>query len=184
METRFLFVYAIIVGVYGWLDVLVQKNSKSIFRSKADDKTYWPIFIFFILNLVAIPFECVLSHRPPALISFFPGIVLCLIATIIRIKGQLDLKHGFSTRVELQLGHMLVRTGLYRYIHHPLYLAIILFLTGADILFLSLYSWIFTLLTIYFIYNRITKEESFLTSQLEGYENYMKSTKKLIPYIW
>jgi protein-S-isoprenylcysteine O-methyltransferase Ste14 len=184
MDTRFLFVYAIIVGVYGWLDILIQKNSKSIFRSKADDNTYWPILIFFIVNLTTVPVEWKLSQRPPATASFISGFVLCIIATVIRIKGQLDLKQGFSTRVELQEGHMLVNTGLYKYIRHPLYLAIILFLTGADILFLSLYSWAFTLLTIYFIHIRITKEESFLTNRLDGYEDYKKSTKKLIPNIW
>jgi protein-S-isoprenylcysteine O-methyltransferase Ste14 len=184
METRFLLVFAIIVGVYGWSDVLAQKNSKSIFRSKADDKTYWPIFIFFILNLIAVLFEALISAKNPASLAFITGLVLCTIATVIRVKGQLDLKHGFSARVELQADHTLVSKGLYRYIRHPLYLALILLLIGSDILFLSKFSWLFTLAAVFFISVRIRKEESFLMERLEGYTKYMELTNKLIPFIW
>jgi protein-S-isoprenylcysteine O-methyltransferase Ste14 len=184
METKFLAAYAIIVGIYGWMDILVQKNSMTIIKSKSKDKTYAPIIITFIINLIAVPVEFSLFKRVLHQLFFFSGMVICLLAIIIRVKGQLDLKHAFSTRVELQPDHTLVKSGLYRYVRHPLYLAVILLLAGADIMFLSLIPWIFTLLTVYFIGLRIKEEESFLKSHLKGYAEYMTNTKKMIPYIW
>jgi protein-S-isoprenylcysteine O-methyltransferase len=112
------------------------------------------------------------------------GCCICLIATIIRVKGQSDLKYAFSTRVELQSDHSLVQTGLYRYIRHPLYLAIILLLAGADIMLCSAVSWAFTVAVIYFIMTRIRAEETFLKQKLEGYGEYIKVTCKMIPFIY
>ena len=177
-------VYMLTIGLYGILDILVQKNSSTIFHSGTSDRTYLPVIVSFIANLAAIPAEWTLMDRGNNHAMMIAGFCICLIATIIRVSAQLNLKHAFSTRVELQEDHALVKTGLYRFIRHPMYLAIIMLLAGADIMLRAEISWIFTLVSVYFIILRIRKEETFLKLRLEGYSEYVKVTRKFIPFIY
>ena len=184
MKMNLLQIYYLIIGIYGFLDLLVQKNSKSVFSSKSNDKTYWPIFISFILTLAALPAEWEFFNKNENIYLAVTGIIICMTATIVRVKGQLDLKNCFSTRIEKQENHVLIKTGSYKIIRHPLYLSILLLMVGANVMLLSYFSWIITGIAFYFIFRRISKEEKFLMDLFTDYSEYMKSTKKVIPYIY
>ncbi len=102
-------VYVLLVGIYGLLDITLQKNSKTILFSKSTDKTYLPILISFILNLTSAPFEFSFFQKSIHLFTFWLGILICMAAIFTRIKGQIDLGSGFSTRIEKQANHQLSR---------------------------------------------------------------------------
>ena len=166
------------------MDIIFQKNKKSILTLKSKDRTYLPVLLTFVLTLIFIPFEFDFLHKHiswPLLIS---GIIICIIATIVRLKGHFDLGYGFSTRVEKQVNHKLVTSGIYRLIRHPMYLAIILLLTGACIMLKTIFAWIFVIMNIYALTIRIKKEETFMIKNFPEYENYMNKTYKLIPYLY
>ena len=166
------------------LDLFFQKNSKTIVSSKSKDKTYLPIIASFMLVMFFVPFEYILFGRTLNPVLFGIGITICLLATFIRVKGQLDLKNGFSTRIEKQEGHELVTTGLYGLIRHPLYLAIILFMVGSCLMLSAQFSWIVALVCIFTLKVRIDREEEFLSQNFEGYKAYQQRTKKIIPFVW
>ena len=177
-------IYLLIVVVYGLLDIFFQKNSKTILFSKSSDKTYLPILITLILDLTFVPFEFSHFERPIHIFTFWVGILICIVAIFIRIKGQLDLGLGFSTRIEKQVNHHLVTKGLYARIRHPLYLAILLLLVGANLMLSAYYSWIFLIVNVYALKKRIDKEEEFMIKNFSGYSDYIKRTKRIIPFIW
>jgi protein-S-isoprenylcysteine O-methyltransferase Ste14 len=176
--------YALLIAVYGMLDILVQKNSKTIVQSKSTDRTYLPILISFALTLTSAPFEWHFLHKTLHLQLLLIGSFFCLVAIFVRVKGQLDLKYGFSTRIEKQDKHELITNGMYCYVRHPLYLALILLLTGTNLMLNSYYSWAAELVCVYFIIVRIKHEEAFLLKEFVEYRGYMKKVKRLIPFVY
>jgi len=177
-------IYVLIIGVYGILDILVQKNKKSIVSLKSKDRTYLPIVLTFILTLIAVPVEYINLHKYSSWALMITGIGICAVATFIRTKSHFDLRHGFSTRIEIHEKQKLVTTGLYTMIRHPMYLAIILLLIGACIMLKALYSWIFVIINFITLQIRIKKEEEFLMANFPEYPNYMKKTYKLFPFLY
>jgi protein-S-isoprenylcysteine O-methyltransferase Ste14 len=177
-------IYALVIGFYGVLDIIIQKNKKSIISFKSKDRTYLPVFLTFIITLIAVAIEYSYLDKKVTWPFMITGIVICIIATLVRVKGHLDLKHGFSTRVEKQKNHELVTTGIYGIIRHPMYLALILLQTGACIMLKSTFSWIFVIINFYTLHIRIKKEEAFLKENFPEYISYMKKTYRLFPFIY
>jgi protein-S-isoprenylcysteine O-methyltransferase Ste14 len=90
-----------------------------------------------------------------------------------------------TARVQEDRDHQVVETGPYRLIRHPMYLG--LFLLGAALPLALGSFWALipgSLFSLTFIY-RTAQEDSFLSSNLPGYEDYMQRTQnRLIPGIW
>jgi protein-S-isoprenylcysteine O-methyltransferase Ste14 len=177
-------IYALVIALYGIMDIVIQKNKKSIVSLKSKDRTYLPVLISFIITLAAVPFEYNILHKQVSWPVMISGIIICIIAASIRIKGHLDLGHGFSTRVEKQENHKLVTSGIYSLIRHPMYLAIILLLTGACLMLKAAFSWIFVILNFYTLHIRIKKEEKFMSENFPEYVSYINKTYKLFPFLY
>lgn len=104
----------------------------------------------------------------------------------IRAAAIITLGRGFSANVALRAGQTLQRRGLYRLVRHPSYL-------GLELIFLALAlhtcTWVCfgvalvppTLALLY----RIHVEERALRAAFGAdYEDYSRSTKRLIPYLY
>jgi protein-S-isoprenylcysteine O-methyltransferase Ste14 len=79
---------------------------------------------------------------------------------------------------------ILVKTGIYKYIRHPLYSSLILIAWGAflkDISFLS--ASLAILATIFSTATAIVEEGENIQRFGDVYTHYMKSTKRFIPFI-
>lgn len=88
-------------------------------------------------------------------------------------------------RIQEERGHTVVSTGPYRYVRHPMYAAILVFVVGTSLLLGSWYGILFGLLFLAMLARRAMLEESTLRDQLPGYAAYMGQVKyRLIPYIW
>ena len=90
-----------------------------------------------------------------------------------------------SRTVEVQEGQVVVDTGLYGIVRHPMYaVTILLFLSMP----LVLGSWIsFGVFLIFplLMVKRIRSEEILLEAELPGYRDYQKKVRyRLIPFIW
>ena len=117
--------------------------------------------------------------------TFYPGIVLMLLGIIVRQWSIFVLGRFFLGTVGTQEGQKVVKNGPYKLIRHPAYAGAILTLTGLG---LALQSWgavLITLLIFSLAYGyRIHIEENALILKLGNeYMNYMKRTKRIIPYI-
>jgi len=87
--------------------------------------------------------------------------------------------------VQKERGHKVITTGPYRYIRHPMYVAVIVLLYSIPVALGSLWTLIPGLvLTILFII-RTHFEDKTLHDELEGYKAYSTKVKyKLFPGIW
>lgn len=117
---------------------------------------------------------------------FWAGIVIMCGGLVLRHWSIVVLGSSFRTTVELGAGQRVVRTGPYRLVRHPSYTGILLFCLGYGLIAQNWLSLIAAVIfpTVALLY-RISIEEAALVEGLGAeYEDYQKTTKKLIPLIW
>ena len=98
-------------------------------------------------------------------------------------------KAGFrqlsSTRLQIVEDQRLITGGVYGLVRHPLYLGDMLRNYGIAMVFSSLYGLLFMLAANLFLVTRIRMEEEMLLEAFgDEYSDYMKRTKRLIPFIY
>ncbi|MGA2677632.1 MAG: isoprenylcysteine carboxylmethyltransferase family protein [Methanobacterium sp.] len=117
--------------------------------------------------------------------AFYLGIISMILGIIIRQLSIAFLGRFFSPTINIQKDQEVVDNGPYKLIRHPSYTGGLLILIGLG---LALQSWgavLITLLILSLAYGyRIHVEEKLLVTELgDEYIDYMKRTKRLIPYI-
>ncbi len=128
--------------------------------------------------------------RQPQTISTLPlhniiGLGLFILGLTIMTVGQITLFRNYSGTVIIREGHQLVTYGIYRFTRNPMYLGLIMVVTGLPVYTASLYGFWASLVLIPIILNRIRLEEKLLTEEFqETFQKYKKTTKKLIPFIY
>lgn len=115
------------------------------------------------------------------------GLIIFIAGFLVSVLARISLSSNWSAGYEYQIkkDHELIIKGIYEYIRHPIYLAIILMLVGIELVVGS-HLWIAALMiTSYVMINWANREEKLLTNHFgQKYKNYMKKTKKLIPFIY
>jgi protein-S-isoprenylcysteine O-methyltransferase Ste14 len=95
------------------------------------------------------------------------------------------LKKNFSTRLRIREGHTLVKNGIYHWIRHPAYLGIIIAYLGVPVLLSSVLGFLVMLLIVPLLLQRIKLEERMLIERFGAeYEEYMRQSKKLVPFLY
>lgn len=117
---------------------------------------------------------------------FFVGTIIIWIGVVFRFWAIRTLGKFFRTTVMIQEDHRVIKTGPYRFLRHPAYTGTLLALTGIAI---GIGNWVSLILleAISFIgiNRRIVVEENALLKSLgKDYLEYMKKTKKIIPFIY
>jgi protein-S-isoprenylcysteine O-methyltransferase Ste14 len=130
-----------------------------------------------------LPHAAVLWNRAPL---FFVGISMMLLGIALRWYSAAVLGKYFTFDVAVQSGQILIEVGPYRYIRHPSYSGALLTLLGFG---LALGNWAgltAALLCLGSAYAyRISVEEAALTSLLgDSYKQYMKRTRRLVPFLF
>jgi protein-S-isoprenylcysteine O-methyltransferase Ste14 len=88
-------------------------------------------------------------------------------------------------RVDKEAGHVVITTGPYAVVRHPMYSGYLLWFFSMSIALSSLYGLIPVVFITILLIVRIPLEEKLLHEELEGYTEYTKNVKKrLIPWIW
>jgi protein-S-isoprenylcysteine O-methyltransferase Ste14 len=116
---------------------------------------------------------------------FYPGIFLMVIGIIVRQWAIFILGRFFTLTISVTKNQNVIDYGPYRFIRHPSYLGLYLTAIGIGI---ASGSWggILVIISLFglAIGYRIHVEEKFLISELgDDYVQYMKRTKRLIPFI-
>jgi protein-S-isoprenylcysteine O-methyltransferase Ste14 len=116
---------------------------------------------------------------------FYPGIVLIVIGIIVRQWAIFTLGRFFTLAVGTQKNQQVVDYGPYRFIRHPSYLGLLIVLLGIGV---ALQSWGGVLAIVVIsglaIGYRIHIEEKVMVLELgDNYVQYMKRTKRLIPFV-
>ena len=90
-----------------------------------------------------------------------------------------------SRSIEVMEGQKVVSTGLYGIVRHPMYTATILMFLAMPLVMGSWWAFLVMVPYVLAIVIRIKDEETLLTKELEGYQEYKEKVRwRLIPYIW
>src|SRR6266571_3397746 len=116
---------------------------------------------------------------------FYPGEVLFVVGSALTGWSYAILGRHVSPHVEVLSDHRVVKSGPYRYIRHPGYLGQIVALLGFGLAVQSWLAELTILVTVIGLFGyRIRVEEEFLVSELgDSYVDYMKGTRRIIPFI-
>ena len=121
--------------------------------------------------------------KDPNLFHFF-GLLLFISGITYRIWAIMTLGRYYSHIVREVEGHKIIDSEPYRYIRHPAYTGMILANTGIVLFFFNTATvLIFLLVLVPAIAIRILIEEKTLF-KIEGYPEFAKKRKRLIPAIW
>ena len=132
-------------------------------------------FLFIVILLSGSPLNKLSGSSYTFLL---PAILLVLWAIITMQKSNLRILP------EPSLHATLITNGPYRFIRHPMYTAILL---GSIGLLVHQFTWIRLAIVIALAMVLLIKlnwEEKLLTRKFEAYEQYTKSTYRLIPFIF
>ena len=116
---------------------------------------------------------------------FYLGTVMMLLGIFVREWAVVTLRRYFSYSVRVREDHKVAQNGPYRVVRHPAYTGTMLTIIGLGF---ALRSWagvlvLAVLFTLAFTY-RIKVEEKLLIGELgDDYMQYMKRTKRMIPFI-
>ncbi|MGA2141565.1 MAG: isoprenylcysteine carboxylmethyltransferase family protein [Brevinematales bacterium] len=114
------------------------------------------------------------------------GILMMVAGLSVRIIAALTLG-GYYTRVLRKTkNHRIISSGIYKYVRNPGYLGVISLLAGGGIASGNIFC-IFTILAIVpisYIYRIGAEEKMMLESFGDEYREYMKKTKRLLPFIY
>ena len=112
--------------------------------------------------------------------------IIFLVGYIFMVWAPLHLGKQFSWLVTVQEEHELITDGPFRYMRHPRYSGIILWIFGVALIFLSIAGLVLAVLMSALMLLRIPKEEKMLHEEFgEKWEEYCKTTaKKLIPCVY
>ena len=110
--------------------------------------------------------------------------VLFLLAYL--MWGEVLRENTFLSRtIEVQQGQIVVDSGLYGIVRHPMYAASLLLFLSMPLVLGSIFSFLVMFVYPPLIIRRIHGEERLLKKELPGYEDYMERVKyRLIPFVW
>jgi protein-S-isoprenylcysteine O-methyltransferase Ste14 len=114
------------------------------------------------------------------------GIIFLIIGGIIMIIRRIQLGKYGTPVVHTGEEHKLVTKGLYKIVRHPMYFGAIFMMLGPYLAFRSIFVLIgMMILYIFLLKMRIQFEEETLIGTFgQEYKNYIRGTKKLIPFIY
>jgi protein-S-isoprenylcysteine O-methyltransferase Ste14 len=88
-------------------------------------------------------------------------------------------------KIQSERKQIVISTGPYRYVRHPMYAAVIPFFAGAPLVLGSWYGLVLLPIMVPVLAVRCALEERMLNAGLEGYADYMKRVRyRLIPGVW
>ncbi len=146
------------------------------------------LVVFSLAWFVFIPIDVFRLHLlplPPLWLTNL-GAVLCLAGYGIVFASVWQ--NAFATPIvgdQSERDHVLIDTGLYGRVRHPMYLGVLLFLTGIPLWLQSSAGAILVPLVFAPFVARIHVEEKVLRETLPGYPEYMAETRfRVLPQVW
>jgi len=183
----------LIIWTVGAIDTAIRPFSSKE-REVGLDRYTGLLFVSFILApvVVALSFhenQLIFSKLFPTGITLpvtLVGYLLFIIGGAIMISGRYQIGKFGSGILVIEEDHRLMKTGIYKHIRHPIYAGGVISSFACILIFRSLiFAPISFLYHFFLIYIRLKQEETLLLEKFgDEYEEYMKTSKRLFPFIY
>ena len=143
--------------------------------------------LFFLAWLILMPIDAVRFHwsRMPPWLQLSGAGVLLLSFYLFYITFRENPYLSAAVRIQKDRGQIVVTTGPYSHVRHPMYTGGCLYFLGTALLLGSWYGVLFVPLFVCMIAVRAVLEERMLRERLKGYDAYMKRVRyRFIPHLW
>src|SRR6266496_1889453 len=167
----------------------VTRRSRSRTGMKQDRSTLLVVWLVIMVSVAAGIY--VAKHWAAATLphqrSFvFAGVVLFVAGLLLRWWSVITLGRFFTLDVTIEKDHELVERGPFRMVRHPSYTGVLLAFAGLG---LSLCNWAALLIILLpigaaFIHRMNVEEDALLRALGPPYANYMKRTKRFVPFVY
>ena len=181
--------FYIVWGLWFFLEIFLYRMTKSKKVQKSKDKEslniIWVAIIFGISLGIIIMFNTNLPFSKNLSVPYI-GLLTIIIGVLFRFSVIVSLKKEFSVDVTIKENHKLKTTGFYKFVRHPAYTGSIISFIGMGLSFNNIFSFfVITIPVVYAFLYRIKVEEKVLIENFgEEYLEYMKKTKRLIPFLF
>jgi len=167
----------------------VTRRSRSGTGTKQDRSTLRVVWLVIMVTVAAgiyvakrLPAAALPHHRSVE----FAGVVLFVAGLLLRWWAIITLGRFFTVDVTIEKDHELVERGPFRVVRHPSYTGVLLAFVG---LALTLGNWAALLVILLPIggafIHRMNVEENALAGALgTQYTDYMRRTKRLVPFVY
>jgi protein-S-isoprenylcysteine O-methyltransferase len=167
----------------------VTRRSRSRTGTKQDRSTLGMIWLVIAVSITAGVF--VAPNFPSAALPHgrmfaSAGVVMFVAGLILRWWAIITLGRFFTVDVTIEKDHEVVERGPFRMVRHPSYTGVLLAFVGFA---LSLCNWAALLVILLpigaaFIHRMNVEEDALLSALGPRYANYMKRTKRLVPFVY
>ncbi|HEV3083724.1 MAG TPA: protein-S-isoprenylcysteine O-methyltransferase [Gemmataceae bacterium] len=144
----------------------------------------WVAFFLPLIWIVTPLFA--FADYPLHPVPLFTGVLCLALGLWLFHRAHADLGTNWSITLEVREKHQLVTHGIYRWVRHPMYLALLIYSAGQA---LVIPNWLvgpsYGVAMVLLIALRMGLEERMMHEQFgKDYEIYQATTKRLIPGIW
>ena len=167
----------------------VTRRSRTQTGTKQDRSTLRVLWLVIMVSVTAGIYAA--THWPAAALPYgrmfaLAGVVLFVAGLLLRWWAIVTLGRFFTVDVTIEKDHELVERGPFRVVRHPSYTGVLLAFVGFA---LTLHNWAALLVMLVPIFaafiRRMNVEEEALSRALGSrYADYMRRTKRLVPFIY
>jgi len=144
-------------------------------------------FLAFFAWLVVMPLDAVRYRWTglPAWLSLVGAVLLLVSFGIFSLTFRENPYLSPAVRIQAERAHVVVSTGPYRVVRHPMYAGFALYAIGTALLLGSGYGVVGAFLLIGIIAVRAVLEEKVLVQELPGYADYVRRVRhRFLPGVW
>lgn len=176
--------------VAGFLAVVVLERMRATFaRSRTEpgqQQMSWSLYVFYTLYtfiIVGSFAEHFFSQRLLVMWVSGVGLAMYVFSTVLRNAAIRALGRFWSLQIEIRQEHQLVREGVYRYVRHPVYAAIVLEMLSIPLVAQAWWTLLFAAFThVPLLMFRLSREEKALVDKFgDAYRQYQREVGALWP---
>jgi len=186
------FVFALAITL--WVDrhdpeLLAERMSSPIQRGQPlwDKVFVAAVMLLFVVWLILMPLDAVRFgwSEVPGWVQVLGALGLVLSFYVLFLTFRENAYLALVVKVQEERGQTVVTSGPYRYVRHPMYASMFLFLPGSALLLGSWWGLLLCLVILGLLVWRTTLEDRMLKKELAGYEEYARQVRyRLIPRVW
>lgn len=184
----FVFVTAALIWMKKNAPGLLKERMSKKKDTKSWDKKFFTAYSIFLIALLIVPgldavrfgwSEVPLFVRVLGFLGFIPAMGFAFWAM------KENAFASDTVRIQKERGHTVCTTGPYRYVRHPMYVGVILFLLCFPIALGSFYTFIPAFINTALFILRTSLEDKTLQEELPGYKEYAQEVRyRLFPGVW